>query len=146
MRKTLDVGVEVSGLAIAIQKLLVGLAQPFVGALADRHGAGRVSFWGAFVYVAGLILAAWTGSALGLHLSFGLLIGVALAATTFVIVLGAVGRVVSAERRTLAFGILPAGGSLGQFLVVPGAHMLLGGLGYRLPLVVLEGKVPHGPV
>src|SRR3546814_17012666 len=114
------------GLAIAIQNLLCGRAQPFVGALAVRHGAGRVIFLGAFVYVAGLILAAWTGSALGLHLSFGLLIGVALAATTFVIVLGAVGRVVSAERRTLAFGIVTAGGSLGQFLVVPGAQMLLG--------------------
>src|SRR3546814_13406850 len=129
MRKTLDVGVEVSGLAIAIQKLLVGLAQPFVGALADRHGAGRVSFWGAFVYVAGLILAAWTGSSLGLHLSFGLLLGVALAAPTFVIVLGALGRVVSAARRTLAFGIVTAGGSPGPFLVVTGSTTLCGAVG-----------------
>src|SRR3546814_11429050 len=101
MSMALDIGRESFGLAIAIQNLLFGLAQPFVGPLADRHGAGRVIFWGAFVYVAGLILAAWTGRALALHLSFGLLIGVALAATTLLIVLGPVGRFVPAERRPL---------------------------------------------
>ena len=57
------------------------------------------------------------------------------------IVLGAVGRVVPAERRGLAFGIVTAGGSLGQFLVVPGAQMLLSELGYRLALIVLAGMV-----
>lgn len=141
MSMALDIGRETFGLAVAIQNLLFGLTQPFVGAIADRHGAGRVVFWGALIYVAGLILAAWTGSALGLHLSFGLLIGLAMAATTFVVVLGAVGRVVAPERRTLAFGIVTAGGSLGQFLVVPGAQMLLGELGYRLALVVMAGLV-----
>jgi MFS family permease len=129
------------GLAIAISNLLFGLAQPFVGALADRHGAGRVVFVGTLVYVAGLLGAATVGSALGLHLTFGLLVGVALAATTFVIVLGAVGRVVPAARRGLAFGIVTAGGSLGQFLVVPAAQLLLTELGFRLALVALAGLV-----
>lgn len=141
MSMALDIGRETFGLAVAIQNLLFGLTQPFVGAIADRHGAGRVVFWGALVYVAGLALAAWTGSAFGLHLSFGLLIGLAMAATTFVVVLGAVGRVVAPERRTLAFGIVTAGGSLGQFLVVPGAQMLIGELGYRIALIVLAGVV-----
>ncbi len=141
MSMALDIGRETFGLAVAIQNLLFGLTQPFVGAIADRHGAGRVVFWGALVYVAGLVLAAWSGSALGLHFSFGLLIGLAMAATTFVVVLGAVGRVVAPERRTLAFGIVTAGGSLGQFLVVPGAQMLLGALGYRMALIVLAGTV-----
>jgi predicted MFS family arabinose efflux permease len=85
--------------------------------------------------------ACWVGSALGLHLTFGLLVGLSLAATTFVVVLGAVGRVVPAERRGLAFGIVTAGGSLGQFLVVPGAQLLLSELGYRLALIVLAGVV-----
>lgn len=37
----LDTGIgrEAFGLAIAVQNLILGLAQPFVGALADRHGA-----------------------------------------------------------------------------------------------------------
>ncbi len=141
MSVSLGIGRESFGLAIAISNLVFGLAQPFIGALGDRHGAGRVVFFGTLLYVAGLAGAAWVGSALGLHLTLGLLVGVALAATTFVVVLGAVGRVVPAERRGLAFGIVTAGGSLGQFLVVPGAQLLLSELGYRLALIVLAGLV-----
>lgn len=141
MSVALDIGRGSFGLALALQNLLFGLAQPFVGALADRHGAGRVVLAGTILYVAGLAAAALAGSALGLHLSFGILIGVALSATTFVVVLGAVGRVVPTERRSLAFGIVTAGGSLGQFLVVPAAQMLLGELGYRTALVALAGGI-----
>ena len=36
----LNLSREAFGLAIAIQNLLFGLIQPFVGAWADRHGAG----------------------------------------------------------------------------------------------------------
>jgi len=141
MSVSLGIGRESFGLAIAISNLMFGLAQPFVGALADRHGAGRVVFLGTLLYVAGLAGAAWVGSALGLHLTLGFMVGIALAGTTFVVVLGAVGRVVPAERRGLAFGIVTAGGSLGQFLVVPAAAGLLDGLGYRLALIVLAGLV-----
>jgi MFS family permease len=141
MSVSLGLGRESFGMAMAISNLMFGLAQPFVGALADRHGAGRVVFFGTLLYVAGLIGAAKVGSAIGLHLTFGMMVGLALAATTFVVVLGAVGRVVPAERRGLAFGIVTAGGSLGQFLVVPGAQLLLSELGYRLALIALAGLV-----
>ncbi len=141
MSVALDIGRGSFGLALAIQNLLFGLAQPFVGALADRYGAGRVVLAGTLLYVAGLAAAAGADSALGLHLSFGVMVGLALSATTFVVVLGAVGRVVPAERRGLAFGIVTAGGSLGQFLVVPGAQMLLGEVGYRLALIGLAALV-----
>lgn len=141
MNIELGIGRESFGLAIAISNLVFGLAQPFVGALGDRHGAGRVVFFGTLLYVAGLAGAAWVGNAIGLHLTFGVMVGLALAATTFVIVLGAVGRVVPAERRSLAFGIVTAGGSLGQFLVVPAAQMFLSELGYRLALIALAGLV-----
>lgn len=129
------------GLAIALSNLVFGLAQPFVGALGDKYGAGRVVFCGGLLYALGLLGAAWVGSALGLHLTLGFVVGVALAATTFVVVLGAVGRVVPPERRSLAFGIVTAGGSLGQFLVVPFAAKLLGDVGYHVALVILAGLV-----
>jgi MFS family permease len=129
------------GLAIAISNLVFGLAQPFIGALGDKYGAGRVVFFGAILYALGLLGSAWVSSALGLHLTLGFVVGVALAATTFVVVLGAVGRVVPAERRSLAFGIVTAGGSLGQFLVVPFAAKLLGDVGYHVALIILAGLV-----
>lgn len=141
MSVSLGIGREGFGLAMALSNLVFGLAQPFIGALGDRHGAGRVVFFGTLIYIAGLVGAAWIGSAIGLHLTFGFLTGVGLAATTFVVVLGAVGRVVPPERRGLAFGIVTAGGSLGQFLVVPVAQMLLSDLGYRLALIALSGLV-----
>lgn len=141
MSVDLGIGRQEFGLAIAIQNLLFGLAQPFVGAIADRNGAGRVLLVGTILYVLGLWLAAEAASVLGLHLSLGFLVGVALSATTFVVVLGSVGQVVSQERRGLAFGIVTAGGSLGQFLVVPAAQMLIGDLGYRMALIVLAGVV-----
>lgn len=129
------------GLAMALQNLLFGLVQPLVGAIADKHGAGRVVVAGALLYALGLISAALASSALGLHISFGLLIGMAQSATTFVVVLGAVGRVVSPEKRGSAFGIVTAGGSLGQFLVVPLAQILLGDLGYHQTLYIMAGLV-----
>src|SRR3546814_4967379 len=41
---SVDIGISRSdfGLAMALQNLLFGLVQPFVGAIADKHGAGRV--------------------------------------------------------------------------------------------------------
>ena len=140
---SVDIGISRSdfGLAMALQNLLFGLVQPFVGALADKHGAGRVVLAGALLYALGLIGAAFATDAIGLHISFGLLIGMAQSATTFVVVLGAVGRVVSPEKRSGAFGIVTAGGSLGQFLVVPLASMLLGDIGYHQTLWIMAGLV-----
>jgi MFS family permease len=141
MSAALDIGRGTFGLALAIQNLLFGLAQPFVGAIADRHGAGRVVAFGAILYALGLIGAAMASSALGLHITFGIIVGMAQSATTFVVVLGAVGRVVPEAQRSLAFGIVTAGGSLGQFLIVPAGQMLLGDFGYQIALMVLAGTV-----
>ena len=127
----IGVGREAFGLAIAVQNLVLGLAQPFVGALADRHGAGRVAAVGGLLYALGLVLAAQVTGALGLDLSLGFLVGLAMTGVTFVVVLGAVGRFVPANRRGMAFGIVTAGGSVGQFLLVPATQMAVEAFGWR---------------
>ncbi len=139
----LELGVDrqTFGLIVAGQNLLFGLLQPFVGAWADRHGAGRVAVVGAAVYAVGLIIAATAVNALGLAVGFGALVGLAMAGCTFTVILGAVGKIVPAEKRTLAFGIVTAGGSLGQFLVVPAAQGLLDALDWRLTLFVMAGLI-----
>ena len=43
MSPDLGIGRESFGLAVAVQNLLLGLAQPYVGAWADRHAAGTVN-------------------------------------------------------------------------------------------------------
>jgi len=137
----LEIDRQTFGLIIAAQNLLFGLIQPFVGAWADKHGAGKVAVGGALVYLVGLAVAATAANALGLMLGFGVMVGLSMAGVTFVVVLGAVGRAVPPEKRTLAFGIVTAGGSFGQFLVVPAAQGLLDALDWRVTLFVLGGMV-----
>lgn len=137
----LEIDRQTFGLIIAAQNLLFGLIQPFVGAWADKYGAGKVAVGGALVYLAGLAVAATAADAAGLMLGFGALVGLSMAGVTFVVVLGAVGRAVPPEKRTLAFGIVTAGGSFGQFLVVPAAQGMLDALDWRLTLFMLAGLI-----
>ena len=133
----LEVGRQTFGLAIAVQNLLWGLAQPAVGAIADRFGAVRVTVVGALLYATGLALTTLASDPLGLNVTLGVLIGLALSGTTYVTVLGAVGRVVPAERRSLAFGLCTAAGSFGMFAVVPGAQALLDAFGWQEAFLIL---------
>lgn len=128
---------EAFGFAIAIQNLLWGVAQPFVGAIADRWGAARVAVVGTVLYCAGLLMAALAQGPWGLLGGLGLLVGVALSMTTYVTVLGAVGRAVPAERRGMAFGLTTAAGSFGMFAVVPGVQGLIDGFGWRDALMMM---------
>jgi predicted MFS family arabinose efflux permease len=60
-----------------------------------------------------------------------------LSGTTFAVVLGAVGRAVSPERRSRALGIATAIGSFGQFAVLPGTLSAIEWLGWSAALLVL---------
>jgi MFS family permease len=123
--------------AIALQNLLWGAFVPFAGAIADRFGAGRVLVASAAAYVLGLVLMAHAGSPVAFGLSAGLMIGLALSGTTFGVVLGVISKVVAPERRSVALGIVSAGGSFGQFAMVPVGASLIGGLGWYAALLVL---------
>ena len=123
--------------AIALQNLLWGAFVPFTGVIADRFGAGRVLVLSAITYVAGLALMAFSSSPLAFDFSAGLLIGLALSGTTFGVVMGVVAKVVSPEKRSIALGIVGAGGSFGQFAMVPYGQALISGFGWFAALVVL---------
>ena len=110
---------EIFALALAIQNLVWGAAQPVAGMIADRFGTARTLAFGGVLYMAGLIIMAQAESPLVLHLSGGVLIGLGVAFSSFSLVLAAFGRAVTPERRSLAFGIGTAAGSFGQFLFAP---------------------------
>ncbi|MFK3799360.1 MFS transporter [Pseudomonas sp. NPDC088444] len=130
-------GREVFAFAIALQNLIWGLAQPFTGALADRFGAAKVVFVGGILYAAGLALMSTADSPATLSLSAGLLIGIGLSGTTFSIILGAVGRALPPEKRSMGMGLASAAGSFGQFAMLPGTLGLIGWLGWSMALVAL---------
>ena len=136
----------VLGASVAIHNIVWGLAQPVVGALGDRYGTGRIVLVGAGAYVAGLVLPALWVHPATLLLGLGVLTGIGVACVGPGIVLGAVGRAVTPERRGDALGLASAGGSIGQAAMVPivqwgiadygtsGAFLMMAGL---LSLTVL---------
>ena len=134
------------GLTIAIQNLIWGLAQPFAGMLTDKYGSYRVLMLSSLLYVAGLVLTAQTSSAAELHLSLGMLVGLAMSGTTFTVVLSAIGRLVPPEKRSLAFGIVSAGGSIGMFTFVPLGQLFIGLYGWSTAFLVLGGCVMIVPL
>jgi predicted MFS family arabinose efflux permease len=105
--------------AVALHNLVWGIAQPFAGAAADRYGAGPVVAFGALTFAAGLTLAALAPGGVALTVGLGLLVGIGIGCTGFGVVMTTVGKVASPETRSMAMGLVSAGGSLGQVLMVP---------------------------
>lgn len=128
---------EAFGFAIAMQNLVWGFAQPVTGMIADHFGSVRVLVGGLLLYGAGLYFMSATVSIAGFTISAGLLIGIALSATSFAVVYGAISRIVAPARRSWALGLAGAVGGLGQFLIVPGTQALLGVYGWTMALVIL---------
>lgn len=125
------------GFAVALQNLMWGLAQPFAGMMADRFGSARVIFVGGALYAAGLMFASASSTALGLTLGLGVLVGLGLSATTYAVVLGAVGRRFPPERRATALGVASLGGSIGIFLSVPVTLALIDSFHWSMAFVSL---------
>ena len=129
-------GRDVFSLALAVQNLLWGAAQPFAGAICDRYGTIRVLCAGAVMYAIGLVLMAYTQTPAMLELSAGTLLGFGLAGTSFNVVLAAFGKLVPERMRSLAFGAGTAAGSFGQFLFSPLAVGLKDAYGWQNALIM----------
>lgn len=128
---------ETFGFAIAVQNLMWGLAQPFTGMIADRFGARRVIAAGLALYGVGLFAMANAASPMAFTLSAGVCIGIALSATSFGVVYGALSRLMPPARRNWALGLAGAVGGLGQFFLVPTAQGLIDSLGWAGALLAL---------
>src|SRR5262249_26696308 len=74
-------------------------------------------------------------------LSAGLMIGFGLAGSSFTIVIGAFGKLMPPQWRSLAVGAGTAAGSFGQFLFSPLAVALVHGYGWRQTLLIFPAIV-----
>jgi MFS family permease len=131
----------VLGIAVAFHNLVWGLSQPITGALADRHGAGRVMAVGALLLSAGLALPALFPGAVSVLFGIGVLTGMGVSCCGTGAALAAVGRAVPAEKRGEMIGLASAGGSLGQAALVPVAQSLIGGVGAVMTLGILAATL-----
>jgi MFS family permease len=132
-------GRDVFAFALAIQNLMWGLGQPFAGAIADRFGAPRVLAVGAVLYAVGLYVMASATTPVTLTLSAGFLIGLGLSGCAFTIIVGAFGKLVPENWRSVAFGFGTAAGSFGQFLFSPLAVALIDSFGWQAALLFFAG-------
>ncbi len=137
MSADLHWGREVFALAIAVQNLVWGAAQPFVGMIADKYGTAKVVICGALLYCLGLVTMAHAASPLMLVLSAGLLIGTGLSGVTYSVVSGVLGRSFPPEKRSMVLGISAAMGSFGQFAILPLTQWLLSHIGWYGALLAL---------
>ncbi len=131
---------ETFSLAIAIQNLLWGIATPMAGAMADRYGSARVLMLGAIVYAIGVVGMAFAGTPFLFHLTGGILVGIGVALSSFGIVMAALGRIVPPEKRSWAFGLATASGSLGQFIFSPLTGALLAVYSWHTVLLILAAS------
>lgn len=125
--------------AAAMQSLIWGVSQPFIGMLADRYGTRPVLIGSALVLAAGLAITGMAEGPLALHLGGGLLVGIGVAGTGLGIVLGTVSRAVAPERRSQTVGAVAALGSLGTLVLAPLGQGLIDGFDWRTALLVFAG-------
>lgn len=130
----LHIGREIFSFGTALSMLLMGFFAPFVGRLADRFGSAPTVAGGGVVYVLGMIVMATMHGSVLLILG-NILSGIGLSAASFAPVLGAIIRKTPKDKQALAMGICSAGGSFGQFFVVPLASALQSHFGDWRPTV-----------
>ena len=119
----LKVGRELWSFANALAMLLMGVFSPFLGNIADRFGTARTVAAGGLLYVAGMFMTALATA--GLVLTLGnVLCGIGMAAAGFGPIFGAISRQTPPGKRSVALGVATAGGSIGQFAIVPFASLL----------------------
>jgi len=126
--------------AIAVQNIVWGVTQPFIGAMADRYGVRKVAIAGVMIYAAALAITIAATNVAMLILGIGVLIGLALSCTASSIAMSAAARTADNPRkRSLILGLVSAAGSLGSFAAAPLAQGLIGTEGWRIALVAFIG-------
>jgi MFS family permease len=135
----LQVGREVWSFANALAGLVVGLLSPFVGSIADRFGAARTVAFGGIVYVLGLVMIGLATESTML-IAGNVVSGIGMGAAGFGPIFGAITRRTPAEKRSMALGVTTAGGSFGQFAIVPFVSLLQARLGdWHSTMLILAG-------
>lgn len=131
------VGYATISLAFGVGQLMWGVAQPLAGAIADRHGPRRVMVGGALLLALGTAALPLATDALALILLIGLVSALGAGALGPALLVSASNRWIPEAKRSMAAGIINAGGSFGQFTLIPLAQLSIGLAGWQPALVIV---------
>jgi predicted MFS family arabinose efflux permease len=131
------IGYAAISFAFAVGQLMWGVAMPVAGALADRAGHRRVMLAGVVLVAAATALTPLAQSTAALVVLIGLLAACGSAAIGPGLLVSAAARWIPDAKRNIVNGIINAGGSFGQFTVIPLAQLFIGLAGWQPALVIL---------
>jgi predicted MFS family arabinose efflux permease len=131
------IGYATISLAFGIAQLMWGVAQPLAGAVADRWGPRPVMIAGAILVSVATAATPLAGNAAALIVLIGILAAAGAGALGPSLLLSAANRWIPEAKRSVASGIVNAGGSFGQFTLIPLAQLLIGLLGWQPALIAL---------
>lgn len=131
MNTATGLGVGNISLAFAFGQLWWGLTQPFAGAFADKMGAGRVLCLGIILVALGTFITPLMTTTAGLIFAIGMLAAGGAGMAGPAVLMATATRMIPAEKRGIATGIVNAGGSFGQFLMAPIAITLMNLYGWN---------------
>lgn len=134
--QSLGIGLAPFSAAMAVANLLWGIVGVAAGAIADRYGAGRITWLGILLLMLGywIIYAAESGSDL---MWSGIAIGTGVGACGLSVMVGVVGRAAPPERRTAAIASLGIASGLGNFIAFPYTHLLMEWVGWRASILAV---------
>ena len=140
MNSSTGVGYATISLAFGVAQLMWGIGQPVAGAVADRWGPRPVMLTGAIFLAAGTALMPFASSAWAMIVVIGLIAGAGASTSGPAQLASAIARWIPEAKRSVANGIIGAGGSLGQFILVPLAQLFIGIAGWQ-PALVIVGAI-----
>src|SRR5258706_17009 len=127
-------------LAFAVGQLVWGITMPIAGGFADRYGARPVMSIGVLLVALATALTPLAHSTAALVVLIGILAAIGAGAIGPGMVMSAIARWVPEAKRSVATGIVNAGGSFGQFTIIPLAGLFIGLTGWQ-PAMVIMGVI-----
>jgi MFS family permease len=137
--KSTGVSIVAFSFALAIGQFVFGAAQPVFGAIADKYGAVKVIIFGALMLAIGSVLTPFMTTSTGLLFTMGVIAAAGAAAGSFSILIGIASQHLPAEKRSMASGIINAGGSIGQFIFAPLIQFIIGAYGWAIAMFAAAG-------
>ena len=132
-----QLGIVSISFAMAVGQFVWGASQPIFGAIADKHGPGKVIVAGAIMLAAGTALTPFVNSQWGLLMTMGVLSAAGAGAGSFSILIGATAQRLPVERRAFASGFINAGGSFGQFVFAPLMQAIISTTGWIAAMMTM---------